>query len=488
MSKKFALTNSRGAKPYKLRLSSKLKNIYISNIENAFVSKNGFVVSSIIYSILILFVLLIASILMLLGSRKLSFDKLKKEVAEYLNNGNILEPEDPKYKDNSGANTPDLLANMIPIKYENNNWVYADVKEKWYDYDTKQWANAIVLNSGVTKNIGDTIAENEIALWYVWIPRYKYQLFNANNGSVSPQIINITFENNTETTGTVKCTDSISGSGTSSEVCTNAVNGNWYTHPAFTFGNQQLTGFWMGKFEISGTTSKITIKPNVSSLRSQTMSTFFTSIQNISSSYNISNADSHMIKNMEWGAVAYLKQSKYGLGTTDIGVNFMSITGCGEEPTSGGSSSCNAYNTSKGMLASTNGNITGVYDMSGGSWEPMMASIVNSSGAFYSADSGFTSAPEEKYYDKYTYDSSNSTHGRGKLGDATKETLLAFGNVIGGWYSDFARFPSGDQAWFVRGYFNIQTDLVDRIGIFEFHPSNNISYTFPSARAILVRK
>ena len=209
---------------------------------------------------------------------------------------------------------------MIPIRYNGSNWVYADTTEEWYDYDSKEWANAVVLNNGVSKSTGDTITEDEIALWYVWIPRYKYQLFNANNGSVNEQLINIEFESGTTTTGTVSCTDAISGSGTSSETCTNATNGNWYTHPAFTFGDEELTGFWVGKFEVSGTIEQITIKPGVTSLREQTISSYFTAIQNMSTTYSL-NGDSHMIKNMEWGAVAYLKQSSYGLGTTDIQIN-----------------------------------------------------------------------------------------------------------------------------------------------------------------------
>jgi len=457
------------------------------------VSKDGFVISSIIYSILILFVLLIASILMLLASRKLTLDKLKKEVADYLNNDNIVEPEEPKtkYKDNSGANQPDLLANMIPIKYENSNWVYADINEKWYDYDNREWANAVILNSGITKTVGQTISEDEIALWYVWIPRYKYQLFNANNGRVSERLINVTFENNTETTGTVKCTDSVSGSGSSSETCTNATNGNWYTHPAFTFGNQELTGFWMGKFEISGTTSKITIKPNVSSLRRQTIATFFTSIQSISNNYNIDNADSHMIKNMEWGAVAYLKQSKYGLGTTRIDTNNNSnyITGCGEVAGSQSSTKCIQYNTSEGALSSTTGNITGVYDMGGGSNEYVMGSIVNSSGKFYENDSGFSSAPEAKYYDDYTYDSgetSNLSHTRGKLGDATKETLATNGGTIfEAWYGQESAFPNAGVAWFLRGeHYNYNS----RTGVFSFYRYSGSAKSDYSSRAILVRK
>ena len=83
------------------------------------------------------------------------------------------------YRDRSGANRPELLDNMIPIKYDGTNWIYADIYEQWYDYDNQEQANAVVLNSDVSKNVGDIITEDEVALWYVWTPRYKYQLFNA---------------------------------------------------------------------------------------------------------------------------------------------------------------------------------------------------------------------------------------------------------------------------------------------------------------------
>ena len=356
------------------------------------------------------------------------------------------------YTDNSGANAPELDTNMIPIKYDGSNWVYADTSESWYNYDNKEWANAVVLNDGVNKNVGETITEDEIALWYVWIPRYKYQLFNADNGSVAAQLINIEFERGTASTGTVSCTDAIATSGSSSETCTNASNGNWYTHPAFTFGEEEITGFWIGKFEVSGSTDTITVKPNVSSLRSTSVSEYFTAIQNMKTTYGLS-GDSHMIKNMEWGAVAYLKQSKYGLGETDIGINNNSsyTTGCGATAGSSSSSTCEAYNTTNGMLASTTGNIYGVYDMSGGAWEYVMGNMVNSSGAFYANSSGFSSAPDTKYYDAYTYGTSNTDHVRGKLGDATKETLATFGSNTGGWYSDYAHFVSSSNSWFYRG-------------------------------------
>ena len=156
------------------------------------------------------------------------------------------------YKDNSSANTPILFKNMVPIKYENNKWIIADLGQKWYDYDAKEWANAVVLNSGVTKNVGDEVTEEEISLWYVWIPKYKYTIFNGNNGSAAAQLINVTFESGISRTGTVTCTDNADGS----ETCSTITNGtSTYTHPAFKFGNTELTGFWVGKFEISTTDS-----------------------------------------------------------------------------------------------------------------------------------------------------------------------------------------------------------------------------------------
>ena len=413
-----------------------------------------------------------------------------------LNNECVVHVE---YADNSGANRPNLLDNMIPIRYNGTSWVYADIYQEWYNYDAKQWANAVVLNSGVSKKVGDTIAEDEIALWYVWIPRYTYTIFNGNNESVPEQLIDIKFESGTASSGTVECVDAIVGdvgeeSERVSETCTDSTNGSiingtsTYTHPAFTFGNEELTGFWVGKFEISTTDTTcnttpnetncnkllpITIKPGVSSFRYATIANFFNSIRNIETEYDI-NGNSHMIKNMEWGAVAYLKQSKYGLGETDIAINNNGDT----YYTGGGADT--AYKTSTNQ--STTGNIYGVYDMSGNAWERVMGNMVNSSGAFYTSSSGFTSAPEDKYYDKYTYNTSYTDHARGKLGDATKETLVTFGSGTGGWYNDYAPFVGSGYSWFYRGGLY---SYGSNAGVFYSNCSNGGAVSSNSSRAVL---
>jgi len=112
-----------------------------------------------------------------------------------------------------------------------------------------------------------------------------------------------------------------------------------------------------------------------------------------------------------------------------------------------------------------------------------MGNMKNSSNTFYSSNAGFTTAPDAKYYDSYKYDSSsNTTHARGKLGDATKETLTTFGNTSGGWYSDYAAFPHSSSPWFYRGgYYGSGAAA----GVFDFSDSFGGDYLNSSARAVL---
>ena len=258
----------------------------------------------------------------------------------------------PVYTDTSGANAPVLAEGMIPVVYDEGlgYWIKADTDAGWYNYTDKIWANAVMVKTDATEGVECSksrsyymnapaytpVKEEDILAYYVWIPRYKYKLFNATYASgTSAQVIDVTFENGTSTTGTVTCTYASNGA----ETCQNKANGNWYTHPAFTMinasGNKtELKGIWVGKFETSGSTTTPTVKPGVSSLKKITVANMYsTGLIFRSTDYITSNginqSDSHMMKNIEWGAVAYLKQSNYGLGITDITINNSSshITG-----------------------------------------------------------------------------------------------------------------------------------------------------------------
>ncbi len=415
------------------------------------------------------------------------------------------------YADTSGASIPELYQGMIPVTYDaSGNTIVADITQEWYDYTKHNWANAVLVNCGdsgikskyfdsnmnlLSSAVGKTIDMSEVLQMYVWIPRYKYLLWNAANGSSDPQAINIIFEN--KDTGK----------------STGRTNGAYLTHPAFTFGNTELNGIWVGKFETSGTTTSVQIKPNQQSLTNITVGDMFNASRNIENTYasnygiDASSIDTHMMKNMEWGAVAYLSSSIYGrytnsstcissgcetwinnVDTLASGSYGPSITGCAGSSVSAGiansmSACANGYSWSGlGVNASTNGNITGIYDMSGGAMEYVMGNMVDGTGNFYPSSSGLKK-PDVKYFDSYAYSASSTTaHARGKLGDATKETLKTFGSVAGGWYSDAAYLPNATFSWFLRGghYFSDKYT-----GVFSFTCDAGGALTHFSFRSVL---
>src|SRR5699024_2859434 len=122
---------------------------------------------------------------------------------------------------------------------------------------------------------------------------------------------------------------SIKDRGTAKYIVSSGIQDNsWYTPDAFTFGNEELSGIWVGKFETSisnrsalhggGNTTSLDamIKPNVKSWRYINVSNIYQVGLKLSAEGNrygfSTTMNSHAMKNSEWGAIAYLSQSKYG--------------------------------------------------------------------------------------------------------------------------------------------------------------------------------
>ena len=369
---------------------------------------------------------------------------------------------------------------MIPITYNEFKkvWEKADYSN-WYDYGNRKWANAVMVTDSSRDNYinakaGSEVKEEDILTYLVWIPRYRYKLFNALFDKIDPIEINIVFE------------------GKNSSKSNGTKNGEWLTHPAFTFGDQELAGIWVGKFETTGTGDMPTIKPNLVSLTNQNISTQFDTSRKIN--YVVDNEkdkiDAHIAKNVDWGAVVYLSHSKYGICTNGVcnnirnnnvntlnDINGPSVTGCSSVNPNGSmvvSDTCNtnysrAYNDNEyGVLASTTYSIYGIYDMSGGSWETTMGVMKSEdgksiiSGRNETRNSGYTgilfddndkkiitknyvgmSLPNSKYYDLYDFDTDIYSVNRSHYGDATGETIY--------WYEDFHAFVVNPVAWFMRG-------------------------------------
>ena len=359
-------------------------------------------------------------------------------------------------KDTSGANAPVLASNMVPVYYDDskNVWKCADKDNKdivtrWYHYDYKMWANAVTINysdssiknkyfnSNGTLKIkpGEEVLMDDITTMWVWIPRFNTTTPSNYNGGTQakPNAIDVTF-----------------------------VKQNEVALDAFTFGNKELSGFWYGKFETSHTTltssetndnlgctneicsnaNGIIIKPNVTSLARSNVSNFFyasRSMEQPNNSFGFvsSEVDTHMSKNNEWGAVAYLTQSIYGRCTssttcTEVGINNNGSykTGYGAPAGSSSSVTNGTYNTTLGKDASTTNNIYGIYDMSGGRYEYVMGVYNNAK-----SSSGFNSLPDSKYYNNYT-----TTEYQGHALYGTK-----------GWYYDGNDVLDTSKSWYARG-------------------------------------
>ena len=384
-----------------------------------------------------------------------------------------------KNEDTSNANAPVLASNMIPVYYDATAkvWKKADIKNKaienrWYNYENHIWANAVTVKEAnrqtyLNASVGTPISMDDINTMWVWIPRFNAVTPSNYNGGTqaSPGAINVTFVKESET----------------------AID-------AFTFGTKQLSGFWYGKFETSHTTlassttanslgctnetcsnaNGIIIKPNVTSLRYNSPSNFFfasRSMEQPNNSFGFvsTEVDTHMNKNNEWGAVAYLTQSIYGrcassIACTEVGINNNSgyITGIGAAPgTSNTSSTTNTYDTTVGMEASTTSNIYGIYDMNGGAWEYVMG-VYNKT----ISSSGFSSLPDEKYYNNYTA----TTY----QGHVLTETAR--------WYGDNASFVNSGLPWFRRGGY--YSDGMNA-GVFNFDDVNGGSGQYASSHFVI---
>ena len=410
-----------------------------------------------------------------------------------------------KTVDTSGANKPVLASNMIPVYYDETSevWKKADVSNvdtnnPWYSYNSTgeykgRWANAVTVTStNRTKYLnatpGTVIPMDDINTMWVWIPRFNAVTPSNYNGGTKtkPNAIDVTFVKQNET----------------------AID-------AFTFGTKQLSGFWYGKFETSHTTlassttdntlgctnetcsnaNGIIIKPSVKSLRYNNISNFFfasRSMEQAGNSFGFvsTEVDTHMSKNNEWGAAAYLTQSIYGRCTsstscTEIGINNndSSITGYGAPAGSNDSATNGAYNTTLGKNASTTGTIYGIYDMSGGADEYVMGVLADTngkprSGGSSSVNSGFTGMlskgttytgitfPNSKYYNLYT--------GSSYTGHALTETK--------NWYSDTADFVNTSGPWFRRGD---SYDLGASAGVFHFFNHYGSSGSNSSSRLVI---
>ena len=382
-------------------------------------------------------------------------------------------PSDGSYSEEKGVNTPKLGSGMTPIKWNGSSWVNTTGSDKdWYDYTAKKWANA---------------KTSDGSMW-VWIPRYAYSITSGYHSSSTGNIEVEFMKGLTNETSTGRTTFQNSSG-----------QGNWNIHPAFNYG-QTVSGIWVAKFkaspegattntsnsEYNGTGKKLQVKPGVSSWRSITISNMYDVCKNYNSALN-----SHMMKNDEWGAVAYLSKSKYGKQNEEVWINNSGsyITGSAGNSASAGSNTgtTNDYTSTQGVKASTTGTVYGVYDMSGGAWEYVAGYVNNGNGNLTNYGSSLVNgdAKTKNVYSKGSSDNATDNYNANssKYGDAVYETSANGNTVNGSWYGDYSAFPGTSIPFFKRGGYYDNGTIA---GVFFFNGDNGYSGDSVSFRPVLV--
>ena len=468
------------------------------------------------------------------------------------------------------VNKPKLMTGMTAIKFnepagdekakEGSTVKTTDTDAAWYDYDAKKWANA----------------QTQDGSMWVWIPRFAYKV------NSSTKTFDVVFLKDTTNTyldnGTEKDAEKegyIVHPAFKNESSTGYENGGW---------DKELTGIWVSKFEAGYATSNGNSAPKKASSVNYSQTSVWasgyetggqdgslparnwidgvygntkTSIKyptfqglaysmnytNHNDAFNISRAltesgniyglsstatDSHLMKNSEWGAVAYLAQSKYGLNGTNIYINnanlrnsqtsAYAITGCAGETEDAAELGVKIDNSTKkpvstdntkkiytwtqksGTKASTTGTIYGVYDMSGGTWE-RTAGLVNNENenlATYGQSllNALNNGKSSKYVTVYPHNASVDKNGANidtastanwkantKIyGDGIRETSTA-GTGKTSWYTDYSCFPAVDTPFSGRGGYLWNGEGA---GLFSFYLHNGNSDYYDGFRSVLV--
>ncbi len=407
---------------------------------------------------------------------------------------------------------PDLIDGLIPIVYNDDidKWEKADVvNNQWYDYNIQKWANATSVIAStkdyyVAAQPGIIVELEHMTSMMVWIPRYSYTFretygYQGYGGNAisknTPGAFDIKFGDNTMLdTGSAKYTGNYPE--------------NYYTSPAFCWGNTcddpvtrgnvenvEIPGFWIAKFEASKTGNLLYSKPNVTPMNYMNIASTFYFVQDLMNGMNgynnygfVGYVDAHLIKNTEWGALAYLFQSKYGkYGNEDYtGIykeiypnncsNYVTGIGANAPSVSSSTATClvNTYDTYEGMGASTTGNIYGVYDTVGGTFDRVMGTILNPSGQFEPEYSGFSKLPEGRYINVYEYGNYGLATTASIKGDALTDTLGLYGDR--GITSSYLTYN-----WIYRGG-SLYGDATSINGIFSYTTYNGIGDVNHSSR------
>ena len=500
------------------------------------------------------------------------------------------------------ANAPVLLTGMTPIKFtmptedKMGETVETTADDAdWYSYgvkaEEKKWANAKTQDG---------------SMW-VWIPRFAYRV-NNDKKVIDVVFLQGTSDNYFDENGNLQTAKRQKNANETIDTTTGyTVHPAFTDESSIKFANggwdKELTGIWVAKFDAGYASGNNTATVKASSLNytqnqvwcseieidvtdgdngvarnwldgiygATTTSIKYPTFQGVTYAMNyinhndsfniakvlnesgniyglsISDSDSHLMKNSEWGACSYLSLSKYGLYNVDIKINSVNlnsgnrkrietagksgvdsvyaVTGCSVGGTTtieklnaltadkADSTGAYVWNQKNGQASSTTGTIYGVYDMSGTVWERTAAYVANGNGGLkaYGASiayNGNTLKEEStKYTTVYPFNEKDSKGNKitnidtasqqnfvanSKIyGDAVRETNSGKAGTaekrskVSSWTNDYSIFPALEIPFFSRGGY-VWDGLY--AGVCAFKSVNGFSSYGDGFRAVLVNK
>ncbi len=379
----------------------------------------------------------------------------------------------------SSANAPVLGANMTPVNFNSSNNKWQEVGESSWEYsyiDTpkeSKWANAVVKDDS-----------GNITGYFVWIPRYAYKITYYKE----PEHQTIIGYSDARGMVTANGAEYI-GHGSRRKA-----GDNYVVHPTFTNDievggwESELEGIWVAKYEASSsnpsasygggntTNLDVNVLPGITSWRRIVLANMYTVSRNYSKENN-----SHLMKNSEWGAVAYLSYSDYGIGK-DIKV---ANANTGEDYYTGGSSiESEIYTTN--VEQSTTGNVYGIYDMNGNANE-YVAIYLNNGSNSQLTNQGQTlidAATNESTTEQRTVQvyENYELSGERNFGDAIYETSTTVDNSENGaWQDCRSQFISYNTPFLIRGLYYMSSG----VGVFGYNSGDGGAWYGTSFRPVL---
>ena len=524
-------------------------------------------------------------------------EKAAKDEESALGNLEDYMITDGSYNKEKGANEPRILSGMTEVMFNlpegsNKGTVIKSGEtgfdeSNWYDYTSSKWANTVTEDGSYWVWIPR----------FAYKITYADASDKSKGGTIDIKfLLGTTDEYYTDDTKTTKATATRAKSATeevdtttdyyvhpafTNESSIGYANGGW---------DKELTGIWVAKFEAgyasgnnsapvkassanysqsdswtgaveAGTTNDGTqtarnwldgIYGTTTSIKYPTFQpiTYSMNYINVNDAYNVSKAltesgniyglsssttDSHLMKNSEWGAVAYLAQSKYGNNNNEPYINnitlnsgsakrtetvgrtgvdsIYAVTGVttgttnaepsvqtlGNLTTTGNTANNGVYTWDQieGQKSSSTLNMYGVFDLSGGVWERTAGYVANGYDHLKDYGSNLTDSGKKttstKYVTVYPYDKTETstdidTKSRANykvnkyiFGDAIRETSTS--GTGSSWKGDYSYFPALYGPFSVRG-----GDLWNgsSAGLFCFDRINGVSNYLHGFRPVLV--